>query len=684
MSGISPPPAVPDLSAETTVRHRAWIAVAVLLVLYAVQALWFSRVKGSSFDEGEELFTGYNIWLRGDFRMEGANGDFVKRWATLPLLVTRPHMVSTADPAWRAGDPYWAGFRFLFESGNDADAILLQGRCMIVLLGMATGLLVFWGARELFGWGGGVFALGVFVFSPNMLAFGGLVSTEMSLCLAMLGALQCIWRLLHRITWGRIAASLAFFALLVLSKPTAVLMLPATALVFAVRFFGGRPLVIALGKVDRTIPARRAQVKWFLLLTLAHAAVGYTAIWAHYDFRFAASPNPNDAGISYIVNPQRDPIAPEALVVLRAAQDHHVLPESFIRGVRYLLGHDESRHAFLAGEWTYGGWHGFFLRAAIAKTRPALLAFIVIGIGWWVGRSWRARRRVVADAPLPAFYALTPYLSLFAVYVPAAVLQELNIGHRHILPLYPLGYLLTGVNARVWQAGGRWTRSLISALCAWLIVETLAIAPHYLAYFSPLVGGPRKGYTQLVDSSLDWGGNLPSLKRWLDRNNPNGREPVYLAYFGTDSPAYRGIAAHRLPGFFDWGRGEQFPLEPGLYAISATLLQTVYTRTFGPWNKVYEHDYQELLKQVAVFEKTARDPAARQALIGEFSAEAWVRAYESFENLRFGRLCAWLRHHGEPTDNVGYAILIWRLDAAQIQDALYGPPAELAEEPVRP
>jgi hypothetical protein len=247
-----------------------------------------------------------------------------------------------------------------------------------------------------------------------------------------------------------------------------------------------------------------------------------------------------------------------------------------------------------------------------------------------------------------------------------------------------VGYVLTGVIARVWQASGRWTRSLIAALSVWFIVETLAIAPHYLAYFSPLVGGPRKGYTELVDSSLDWGTNLPGLKRWLDRNNPGGREPVYLAYFGTDSPAYRGITAHRLPGFFDWGRGEHFPLEPGLYAISATLLQTVYTRTFGPWNKVYEHDYQELLEQIAVFEKTAGDTAARQALIERFSAEAWVRAYDSFENLRFGRLCAWLRHHGEPTDNVGYGILIWRLDAAQIQDALYGPPAELAEEPVRP
>ncbi len=178
--------------------------------------------------------------------------------------------------------------------------------------------------------------------------------------------------------------------------------------------------------------------------------------------------------------------------------------------------------------------------------------------------------------------------------------------------------------------------------------------------------------------------NLPGLKRWLDTKNPGGREPVYLAYFGTDSPGYRGIVCHRLPGFFDWGRGEHFPLQPGIYAISATLLQTVYTRTFGPWNKVYEHDYQETLAQIIAFEKTAGDPAARKALIDRYSLEAWTKVYDAFENLRFGRLCAWLRHHGEPMDSIGYSILIWRLDEASIHDALYGPPAELAEQPVRP
>jgi hypothetical protein len=70
-----------------------------LLALYATMSLSASLHKGASFDEQEELAVGYNIWLHHDFRMEGANGDLIKRWATLPYLVTPRPTMSTG--AWR-------------------------------------------------------------------------------------------------------------------------------------------------------------------------------------------------------------------------------------------------------------------------------------------------------------------------------------------------------------------------------------------------------------------------------------------------------------------------------------------------------------------------------------------------------------------------------------------------------
>ncbi|MGA2053418.1 MAG: hypothetical protein ABSH19_08915, partial [Opitutales bacterium] len=155
-----------------------------------------------------------------------------------------------------------------------------------------------------------------------------------------------------------------------------------------------------------------------------------------------------------------------------------------------------------------------------------------------------------------------------------------------------------------------------------------------------------------------------------------------LAYFGTDDPDYYGIKAQRLPCYPAWQDPALGSLKPGIYAISATLFQSIYTNTEGPWNKTYEADYQNCLKNLRVYLATKNDPVRRAQLLQRYPTRLWVVASQDFVNLRFGRLCAWLRHNREPTDNVNHSILIWNLSAADIRAALGGPPAELNDAPI--
>ena len=150
-----------------------WVCVVALLIAYAAMSYTASFTKGVSFDEGQQLAVGYNIWLNDDYRIEGANGDFIKRWATLPFLLSRPTFVGRDDPHWQRGEAYQMGNRFFFGLGNQPEALLWQGRAMVVLLGVATGWLVFAWSRALFGTAGGLVALVVFASSPHMLALGG-------------------------------------------------------------------------------------------------------------------------------------------------------------------------------------------------------------------------------------------------------------------------------------------------------------------------------------------------------------------------------------------------------------------------------------------------------------------------------------------------------------------------------
>lgn len=662
-------------------RRSVWVgwAAAGLLIAYAAMAYSAALTKGLSFDEGQQLAVGYNIWLNDDYRIEGANGDFIKRWATLPYLVSRPNFVGRDDPYWRRAEPYEVGYRFFFGVGNRPEALLRQSRAMVVWLGVATGWLVFAYSKKLFGPVGGLISLGLFSFSPHMLAFGGIVSTDMSITLLLFAATGCIWRLLHEVTWGGLLLSLAVVGLLVLAKLSALVIIPITAVMVVVKLLGGRALQVRWRGRQWTMIDRRAQAGVFAALVVLHGASGWTAIWAHYGFRHAATPDPSDATLTLRPRPSRGTGSPAVATAVAWTQRVHFFPEGFQRGVNELLDSVDHLGAFMAGDWRLGGWRSFFPYAIWVKTRPALMLMVVLAGAMW----WAARRKpwnVMAGQHAPSAYDMVPHLTLAAVYLTVAMAENINLGHRHVLPIYPSLYVIAGGAALAWRAG--WGRVVVAGLLAWMARDSLAVRPNYLAYFGPQAGGPEQGYVHLVDSSLDWGMDLPDLKRWIDEHNPAGREPVFLGYFGSDSPEHYGIKAKYLPGLFDWQRRPMSILRPGYYAISASLLQGVYTASFGPWSKESERTYRTVLQNFEALNQTKPGSPERNAFLRRYPGVSWADELYVFRHLRFARLCAWLRHQGPPPHQVGHTIFIWRLDQTALQAALLGPPVELTDRPL--
>ena len=87
---------------------------------------------------------------------------------------------------------------------------------------------------------------------------------------------------------------------------------------------------------------------------------------------------------------------------------------------------------------------------------------------------------------------------------------------------------------------------LIGLPIALSIGSSLGVAPHQLAYFNSLAGGPAKGASYLGDSNLDWGQDLDNLRAFLEEEQV---PMVYLSYFGTAPPRSYGIRYQFLPGF---------------------------------------------------------------------------------------------------------------------------------------
>lgn len=560
---------------------------------------------------------------------------------------------------------------------------------MVALLGAATGLLVFLWTRGLFGNAGGLVALTLFAFSPSMLALAGTATTDLSITLTLFASTWAIWRVLQQVTLRRIAVSLFAFVLLVLAKPSALVILPITAVLVAVRLYRREPWDLRLAGRHRRLVARRAQAAVVAALMLLHAAAGIGAIWAHYGFRYEASPRPEDPTLNMLALKYRDGMASPLRSTLRWIRDQRLLPEGFHRGIHSLAGNDDETVSFLRGEWTVGGQPWFFPYAIAVKTAPPILLLVAAGTGIWV---WRRRRtpategaadRRARPAGIPSAYTLAPVFALVGCYLGVALVEDLNIGHRHILPVYPALFVLAGGVGLLWRVrvAPVWRR-LAVAVAGWTAVESFAARPDYLAYFGPQAGGPENGYKHLVDSSVDWGMDLPALKTVLDRINPNGAEPVFLSYFGTDSPRYHGIRSRRLPGFFDRRKIEAYAFTPGFYAISATLLQSTYNVAIGPWSRAYEARYRVALARMQELEKILATPGAWARIQAGPTSREWRQEIYVYDALRTARLCAWLRQGRPPDYHAGHSILVWRLTLDDLASALLGPPAELHDRPL--
>jgi hypothetical protein len=286
------------------------------------------------------------------------------------------------------------------------------------------------------------------------------------------------------------------------------------------------------------------------------ALTTYVLLWACYGFRFPASADPGHAFDWDRVQPKAHWVAAPLLV----ARDRHLFPEALLYGFLRFFKAQETRPAFLLGEVSDEGWWYYFPVTFALKTPIPLLILVVAAAVLAIrGRA----------SPGDPYLWLPPVLYMLLVMT-----RSLNIGHRHLLPIYPYLFVLAARAAALGLANARLAvRTLCAALLIWYGVGTLCMHPHYLAYFNEIAGGPRNGYRWLVDSNLDWGQDLKGLKAWMDDHHV---AEIKLSYFGTADPDYYGIRCQRLPGRLRPPRLASRIQAGDWVAISATNLQAVY------------------------------------------------------------------------------------------------------------
>jgi hypothetical protein len=112
-------------------------------------------------------------------------------------------------------------------------------------------------------------------------------------------------------------------------------------------------------------------------------------------------------------------------------------------------------------------------------------------------------------------------------------------------------------------------------------------------------------------------------------------------------------------------------LTPGVYAVSATMLQHAYSKIRGDWTPELEKEFQQLRATEPALLAYQNDPVQRAALLRDVPAANWETAWKRYEQLRFARLCHYLRVR-DPDAYIGYSILVHRLTAAELHAAVGG------------
>lgn len=515
--------------------HRDALVLLAFAAVFVALTVRSYTTESATWDEPYHLTAGCAAARFGDYRMDPEHPPLLRMWAALPLLFRSDVKFDAGNPHWQ-----WASFNqlsfgreFLYRD-NDADGLLYRARFMTVILGLALGGLLFWWAREWFGFWPAVGALTLFSLEPNLLAHAGLVTTDLGVTLFIFGAVFFAWRVTQRFTWLNVAGLILFFALAQVSKFTALLLWPIVGLLLAWR--------------------ARLRVAVLLLVTLA--VTSYAAIWAAY--RFRESPTPTGERFAYHEQDYVRQCVPGLAKIVERVDGWHILPNAYLEGFLIGQANAHERGAYLAGHHSLTGWWYYFPVAFLLKTPVALLFLFFAGLGVCLaqrGKFW---------------FALVP----IAIFLGISMTARLNIGLRHILPIYPFVILVATAALAQFVDARRWY--WLAAVGVAAVVELAAVSPHYLAFFNGLAGGPRAGHKWLVDSNLDWGQDLKSLGAWMKKN----RVPrINLSYFGSADPAYYGIDCRHLPGgpFYEVGPPEL----PGYIAVSVTNLRGAHFNERG-------------------------------------------------------------------------------------------------------
>jgi hypothetical protein len=520
---------------DTTLSLPVLVSIALAIGLaFMLVLLGTIKELSPTFDEPVHVVAGYSYLKWGDYRVNPEHPPLAKALAALPLLAFDIKDPRPANSDWeripkqQPGIPTVKFARELLFVHNDGAKLFQYAKLPFVIITLILGLFVFLWSLQWFGPVAAIASLTLFATDPNIIAHSTIVHTDMPFTVFFFIGTYFFQRALSTRRWPDGLLACALFSLAAITKFSSVGIVASWSLAGLIW------LLQPASSQDSPLAGAVSRRRNLLLLSgllLGSLLGAYLFTWAAYGFRFAAIPGTEESFVMAPVMPETTPlfVRQTASFVTR----FHLLPEAWIYGELHTLAF-LSRTSFLLGGFSEEGFWLYFPVAFLAKTPLPTLILVSLSFAGLLTRHNFHKR--------PIFTLWAPVLVYFSI----AVWARMNIGIRHILPIYPFLFVLAGESAAaLWQSRTVWKRGCLILIGGWALWGSVVTYPNYLAYFNEAAGGPKNGHNVLLDSNLDWGQNLKSLKSWMGEH---GVKSILLLYFGQAEPASYGIDAIHIPG----------------------------------------------------------------------------------------------------------------------------------------
>ena len=515
-----------------------WIYLVAIALLLAMVGQIIHAIRGQSltWDEGDHIFAGYESWKTHDYGLNPEHPPMVKLVATLPLLGL-PLKVPVLQGRFFKTEAYMDGRELLFRNGPHdggrygAETLIFRVRVFAMLFTVILAVLVFFCGTEMFSPGAGLVGLALFCFDPNLLAHGAYVTTDMAASCTIFATIYAYWRWWSHPSFGRLLVVGLAAGLALAAKHSGVLLMPMLLLVTIGQLVFENKASLGRQLAPRAVGLQVARVTGALAIIMVLACV---VLWSFYGFRYAA--RPAGLALSPTLPAYIGPLAGVEARGILAASRFHLLPESWLYGLADVRSMANGMPSYFFGNvYAHGVWFYFPVLFTI-KSTLGVLTLLALTIFAWT-RKWLDRGREL-------WFLLAPP----ALYMGVAMVSHLNIGARHILPIWVFGCVVAGAGTVSLLRRGRGWAWTVAALLMLHVGSSLRAAPNYISYANEAWGGPTQTFRYLTDSNTDWGQQLVATSTYLKDHEIHD---CWFAYFVAPFvlPADYGIKCKLLPTY---------------------------------------------------------------------------------------------------------------------------------------